>query len=264
MKNYSECVEVISVKKLFSDKYFRAKKLLNDWNKIKLKLEEMLERGLYNKTHTAKCAWAVLVMMETGIRVGNEKSAEGYLCVNAYDKNFKKNIKTYGLTTLLKKHCFVRNYSNSGRLYMNFVGKKSVSQSFIVESADLVRSYNWLFVNKLAKETLLDVTHYELTKFVKRYIGKKYSIKDIRTAKVNQVFIDTMTIYEALIESVKLTKKSEANKIAMEVVEVTAAKIGHTKQVCKSRYVSPNLFQYYKEYLYELLAKKKGYTFNNG
>ena len=256
MKNIKELTELIPVKKRFDDKYFRAKKIIEKRESIEHKLFDMLERGLYKRTHTALCSWAILVMMKTGIRLGNENSAEGYLCVNAYDKNFKKRVKTYGITTLLKKHCLVKVYKKAKAnscLYLNFTGKKAVQQKFIITNERLIESFKWLFVKKEKNGTLLDITHYELTKFVKRYIGKNFSVKDIRTAKVNQVFMDTMNIYESLIESVVLTKKSEANKIAMEIVEVTAAKIGHTKQVCKSRYVSPNLFNYYKGYLYELL-----------
>jgi len=250
-------IESIPVKKRLDDKYFRAKKIIERWDKIYTIMEGILERGIYNRTVPAQCAWAVMIMMKTGIRVGNETSAEGYLCVNAYANDFRKKVKTYGVTTLLIEHCYVEPSGDEEMLVLNFAGKKNVIQFFLIKDKILITGFRWLLGSKKPKDTLLDITHYDLTKFVKKHIGRKYSIKDIRTAKVNKVFIDIITKNDSTIVGLKLTKKSVANKAAMLAIAHTAEKIGHTKGVCKSRYVSPNLFTYYKEYLYELLEGNK-------
>ena len=49
-----------------------------------------------------RCAFASLLMMLYGVRIGNEGSAEGY--VSGLEKNEGEIVQTYGTTTLLKEH----------------------------------------------------------------------------------------------------------------------------------------------------------------
>jgi len=216
----------------------------------------ILDRGLYKRTEYAQCAWAILIMMKTGIRVGNEKSSEGYMCINAYSDNFKRQIKTYGVITILKEHCQIKNYKRRDyrELILSFAGKKNVEQTLIVGNKKLIDAFIWLTHPKENNQKVLDVTHYDLTKFVKRHLGGKFTIKDIRTAKVNKLFIQNVA---GSSEGIIFSKKSEVNKYMGSVIELTAEEIGHTKGVCKSAYVSPHLFNYYKGYLLELLNRSK-------
>jgi len=234
-------IELVSSSNRFSDKFSRAKKLLNNWDNIEEKLFRILNRGFNNLSHNFLCSWAVLVMMKTGIRVGNEKSAEGYVSINKYSKHFNKKIKTYGITTILIRHCKIVD----NRVVLNFIGKKAVEQTFVIEDEYLVNSFRAISYGKGKNDRVLNISHYDLTKFVKKYIGKKYCIKDIRTARVNLEFIREMKNNE----NVKFTTKRDNNRLIMNCVEKVANKIGHTKAVCKNSYISKELITIWKNKL---------------
>ncbi|MEW5323906.1 hypothetical protein V2J23_18175, partial [Geobacillus thermoleovorans] len=76
-------------------------------------------------------AVALLVVISTGIRIGNEDSAEGYVSDLKYSDNYGKEVNTYGLATLRQEHVHVRN----GIVHFDFVGKKQVDNSFKLNPA---------------------------------------------------------------------------------------------------------------------------------
>lgn len=222
----------------FSNKYNRAQRLIKRWDKLKGKMERKIVKG-NGWTKSARLAYAVLLMMETGIRIGNESSAEGYVSINKFSDYYNKVVKTYGCTTLLREH--IRFYK--GRMCMTFLGKKQVEIKTCTTNKVLVEYgreyYDW----KENGELFLDITAYELGKFIRRTIGKKFQPKDIRTAKVNLEFIENLRFNSTV------GKKSDINKICKEVLTDTAEFAGHTVTVCKSKYVSPILFSSYKDTL---------------
>lgn len=233
-------VYAVSKSNRFDTKESRAKKLLLQWSELYTKMLDMVDRGTnVTMTYTAKCAWAVAVMMHTGIRVGNEASAEGYICVNAYKDQCGLKVKTYGLTTLLAKHCKIKNIKGNKVVVLNFVGKKLEDQTFIITDKFLVFGAEVLLSDKQKEDTLLDIGHYDLTKFVKKRIGKNFTIKDIRTAKVNSMFINRAE--KIINEGISFGNKNEAKKFAVKIIEDVAENIGHTKAVCRRSYVSKEL-----------------------
>lgn len=243
----------ISSSRTFDKKESRAKKLLMMWEELDKKLFGILERGINSEevSYNAKCAWAVLVMMQTGIRVGNEDSAEGYISINPHSENCGKMVQTFGLTTLLIKHCQI---IAPNHLVFNFTGKKQVEQNLLVTDPMLVYAFKRIHDARCSESTLLDgIEHYDLTKFVKKHIGKNFTIKDIRTARVNELFIDNMLD----LDVTGITTKSDMNKKLSEAIEKTAMQIGHTKGVCKTSYISKELLAYCKEYMDEMLQVNK-------
>src|SRR5579863_10210435 len=132
----------------YSDKNNRAAKLISIWDDLTEKFSRMTERG-NGESDTARHAYGLLLMMETGIRVGNESSAEGWISENqivARKSNKEKGIKkgdviwqhekfgelvqTYGLTTLLNKHVRLKK----DKLILSFTGKKLVDQRLTVKN----------------------------------------------------------------------------------------------------------------------------------
>jgi len=228
----------------FKFKHNRAQKIIDQWDLLKEKLIGMILRGGC-ETHTSKCAYAVLLMMHTGIRVGNEKSAEGYICENTYHEKFGKKIKTYGLTTLRVQHV----KRTSWVLYLNFLGKKGVKNALYTNQSQLVFFAKILLKDKKPINLFIDITPYELTKFVKRYVGKNYSPKDIRTAYVNKEF--KMTIDDKLksLRNRQVKTRSDINKVISNSVEEVAERVGHTKSICRSAYLSKDMLESYKEYM---------------
>lgn len=242
-------MEYMSTSNRFTDKYARAFKLWTKWGNMYDKFERMLWRGYTQKTITMQCAWAVMVMMKTGIRVGNEKSAEGYVSINKWSEHFNKTIKTYGLTTLLKEHCYVR----AGKLFMYFTGKKAVKQYFVIDDENLVLVYQHLTTGKKKTDRILDISHYDLTKFVKKSVGKNFTVKDFRTAVVNKIFVEN--IPKTITAFGEINRRVEINKLISMNFDLTAAMIGHTKSVCKTAYVSKNLVNFWRNELEEKLAE---------
>ena len=115
-----------SAKANYEDKHNRMVKLALRFEELSEKFDRMIEKGGY-VTDTARCALACKMMMYTGIRIGNEGSAEGY--ITKPHPNSKKEpefVQTYGLTTLLPEHVLVKGR----KVFLNFIGKKQVENSF--------------------------------------------------------------------------------------------------------------------------------------
>ena len=225
----------------YTNKYNRAQKLINNWDSIRVKMERMVTRG-NGKTKLSQRAWLILLIMETGIRVGNRVSADGYISKNKYGKYFEKKVRTFGATTLKVKHCKVKD----GVLSISFLGKKQVSVSVKTNNKILLKYFPELVKGKVAGDDLTSEEARFLNGFLKKRVGR-YSAKDLRTAKVNLIYSSNAQFPDAI------KNKSEANKIVKDVLVETAKLAGHTPGVCKSRYVSPDLIFFYKETLLSLM-----------
>lgn len=215
-----------------SNKFNRVAKLATMFEDIDYKMSGMLKRGNYT-TDTARCALAVKLLMYTGVRVGNETSAEGYMTKpHPFSKAEPKFVKTFGLTTLKHEHVEVK--SDKAKLF--FVGKKQVDNYYEVKDKEVVKALKTL--TKQEMDTLLGVSHYQLTKFIKRYVGNQFSPKDFRTLRAN------MYAYEVAssIAWEELTRKSDVKKQVRHVCEKVAEKLCNTPTVCKKSYIDDNLF----------------------
>lgn len=221
----------------FKTKENRAAKLISMWPALKRKMEQMVIRGR-GRTDQARLAYAVLMMMETGIRVGNEDSAEGFICENKYHPNYGKEVQTFGLTTLQHKHIVYERHKN--RIILEFVGKKSVDQRLSTTNPILFRFCPLQKPHETSDQPWLNIAYEDLRKFVKRYVGRQFKPKDIRTAKVNILFVDRFANRHAPLFA-SATTKSSRKKILSQCVEEVAEEIGHTKGVCRSAYLSKPL-----------------------
>lgn len=233
----------------FRSKDNRTAKLLNYWDTVKAMMERYVVAG-HGRTLRARTAYGVLLMMETGIRIGNETSAEGYTTKPHPKSKVKpKFVKTYGLTTLTKDHVYVGN----GILHLEFLGKKSVQQELRTSNEVLVEYFNRVIDNGAG--TFLGIDYSDIYKFIKKSIGKKFKPKDIRTAAVNLLFM--RKVAKSGIMKKPWERKGDINKAFKMAVDATAAEIGHTPGVCKSAYLSKSLQSVIKEKLYARLAERK-------
>ena len=199
----------------------RSAKLLNRWPELTAKFERMVQAG-NGRTETARLAYAVLLIMKTAIRVGNEESAEGRVSINKWSPNFGQSVQTYGVTTLRNSHVV----KCEAGLHLTFVGKKAVEQKLFTDNPTL-KEY---CPQGPADELWLGIEYPTLFAFVKRCVGDAFTPKDIRRAKVNKVFLE-------LLSEVETVNK----KTIRSLIEKTAEIIGHTKAVCKRSYLSPIL-----------------------
>ena len=176
-KKYKFCR---TIGKSYGDKFNRMVKLAYQFDKLDSKFDGMIDRG--NGTSVqARLALACKLMMHTGIRIGNESSAEGY--TTKPHPNSKKEpqfVQTYGLTTMLPQHVII----GPRKTCLNFIGKKQVENSFIL-TGKLAKRVNLLCRTAEDFETLFEISAYELTKFIKTHVGVQFSPKDFRTMRAN-------------------------------------------------------------------------------
>lgn len=217
-----------SAKCSYKDKWNRAVKLASMFESLSEKLDGIIERGSY-VTDNARLALACKMMMYTGIRIGNEDSAEGYMTKpHPYSKEEPKFVKTYGLTTLLPGHVEFRGR----KAYVAFLGKKHVDNTFVVtgelakQLRTLARAYNG--------NTLFGITDYELTKFIKRYVGSRFTPKDFRTMRANMYAWEKI---EEILSRESPSTKKERNAEVREIAEFVSDKLNNTPAVCKRSYV---------------------------
>lgn len=218
-----------------ANKFNRVAKLASMFNEIDDKMNGFIKRGTV--THHARCAIAVRLMLHTGIRIGNESSAEGYMTKpHPNSKVEPKFVQTYGLTTLSRDHVLVKK----GKLYINFVGKKQVDNSFIITNG-LVSQVKTLVSNN-ESNTLLGITAYELTKFIRKYVGKQFTPKDFRTLRANIEAWKAFKLVQAL-PAVQYKKdfNAEIKSIAVHVSEC----LNNTPGVCKKSYIDDMLFTHH-------------------
>ena len=202
-----------------SDKHNRVQRLVDNWDLIKNKMIHFIEAG-QGTSLRARCAYGVLLMMETGIRIGNESSAEGYICDQKHHQDYGKTVKVYGLTTLLPEHI----NKNDKWLRISFLGKKAVEQSLHTSHSILLQYANTINLYH-GKSTWLGIDYGDMYSFIKRSLGNFYKPKDLRTAAVNVIFVQnvenmpevlapsTKTLPSHLISISNISRKGDINKL---------------------------------------------------
>lgn len=219
----------------YEDKFNRAVKLAQRFDELERKFDRMIAKGSY-VTDAARCALACKMMMHTGIRIGNESSAEGYV-TKPHPRSGKEPefVQTYGLTTMLPGHVLLKGK----KAYINFIGKRQVENSFVVDG-ELARQVREMLKTVEQGETLFEVTEYELTKFIKRYVGRRFMPKDFRTMRAN---MHAWEKFEEIRGRELPSTKSEHNREVREICEYVAEKLNNTPGVCKKSYIDDRLWE---------------------
>lgn len=214
------------------NKWNRAAKLAYRFDELDKKFRCIVDRGNAYTEH-ARCALALLLMMHTGIRVGNEGSAEGYMTVpHPHSKKKPEFVKTYGLTTLLKQHFVIGRKS----VKISFVGKKQVDNYFTITDPQLVTQLKFMFLYSQT-DTAFGITDYMLTKFIKKYVGKGFSPKDFRCMRANLYAWEVA----ADLSWDEMETKKEFRESLKVVFCAVSEKLNNTPGVCKKSYVCPEL-----------------------
>lgn len=216
-------------------KHKRMVKIAVRFSELSEKFDRMIEKGNYVSLY-ARCALACKMMMYTGIRIGNEGSAEGYMTKpHPNSKKEPEFVQTYGLTTLLPEHVMV---DMDGSVHLNFLGKKQVENSFTVKGL-LAAQVREVLSTVGEGETLFEVTVRDLTQFIKRHVGRQFTPKDFRTLRAN------MCAYEKFSEILKRplpATKSEFNAEVKEICTYVSENLNNTPGVCKKSYIDALLW----------------------
>jgi DNA topoisomerase IB len=214
-------------------KFNRITRIAERYDKITNHLKKLIyQNSLEFPANKEYClAVASLLIIETGIRIGNEDSAEGF--ISEYKEKGKKVLaKTYGLTTLLQEHV----EDDNGIIKFDFTGKKHVENKFTLskEMSEYVRH-----IRRSNYTPFFNTNDGELTTFIKNETSPYLSSKDFRTFRAN-VF--------GYLEAVKLPKpvtKKERRERIREVCEKVSVKLNNTHAVVKTSYLDPDLFDYF-------------------
>lgn len=222
----------------YSNKFNRCAKLHAMSSSIKDKMDSFLKIDAV--THRSTCALATKLLLMTGIRIGNEDSAEGY--VSKRSDALGRTIQTFGLTTLRKKHFTFRN----GLCYITFVGKREVKQTYKIGDAMLIRQIKKV-MNSSESDLFLNVTDYDLRKFIQKSVGRNFSPKDFRTLYANVMASD---MHLQLMKDSRPLTKTELNNEINIICDYVALQLGNTRGVCKKSYINSELFEYHADKRY--------------
>ena len=140
--------------------------------------------------------------------------------------------KTYGLTTLRRKHLILLN----GRYHFSFVGKSNINHSI-----EIPEKY-WVYLNKTGGNKLLfthpdgsEVSSEELNDYLRLNMGE-YTCKDFRTYSANVLFI------KSFLKNSKLGNKPK--KIVLQSIDSTASQLGHSRSISRKSYISSGVIDY--------------------
>lgn len=167
----------------------------------------------------------VLVLDETGIRIGNQQYA---------DRN-----GTYGLSTLRRKHLEVAG----NELLFTYRGKSKQDREVNITDPDLTR-----FIKQAAEQPGYEIFRYqdedgqwqsvdseELNAFLHHHLGKKFSSKDFRT------WVASRLALELHVEALEVINKHPQRKLSATLVRLVADELGNTPSVCRNYYLHPKI-----------------------
>ena len=192
--------------------------------------------GLYSKNYII--ANMFIIMKDLNIRVGNEKYLEENDSVGlcTLSKSHYKKVKT--------KESNTSNTSNVHKFI--FKGKKGIIHEKILLPKHITFIENIISLpgkslfkysnesNEKGNKDYKKVTADDLNQFLKEYVDKYMSCKDIRTYCANTIF---KREYSKLIKSGINPKKAR-----IEATKITANELGNTPKVCRDSYIDPMLY----------------------
>lgn len=175
-------------------------------------------------------ATAVRLLEITLIRVGN--------------KEYARTNRSYGLTTLNKRHLEV----DGAALSFAFRGKSGVDHKVSVRDrrlAAVVRALRDLPGQQLFKYRdeeggLVAIGSDDVNAYIRDAMGEQFSAKDFRT------WAGTVSAARALRDMEAPTSPTDAKKKITVCVKAVAGLLGNTPTVCRSSYVHPAVFELYE------------------
>lgn len=189
---------------------------------------DLSRRGL---TREKVLATAVRLLELTLIRVGN--------------KEYAKQNKSYGLTTLTKRHVDV----DGTALKFRFKGKSGVEHDVHLRDrrlAGVLRSMRDLKGQTLFKWTDADGTVHpvesaDVNAYIREAAGEDFTAKDFRT------WAATVSAARALCLEGPPETKTAAKKALNRCTKAVAGLLGNTPTVCRSSYIHPKVMETFAE-----------------
>ena len=163
-------------------------------------------------------------------------------------ERYVKESRTYGVTTLTRRHVAVRG----NRVSISFRGKHNVQvRTTLVDDELAVALRDLLAVQKGGRVfryrredgTLANLTSRHLNEYVKEHMGDEFTAKDFRTW--GGTLLAAIGLAErALRDGFPETPTDEKRSVAA-VMRWVGQQLGNTPSVCRASYVSPAVIDQY-------------------
>jgi DNA topoisomerase-1 len=198
------------------------------------KLRERVDRDLKKPgLHRDKVLATVVRLLETTlIRVGNDEYA--------------KTNKSFGLTTLRKKHVDVHGTEvdfkfkgKSGVLHRTHLRDRRLAR-IVREIGDLPGQRLFKYVDETGE--LHDVESADVNAYLREALEGDFTAKDFRT------WAGTTSAAQLLLQiDPPPTTKAEVKKAVVGAVKRVAGRLGNTPAVCRSAYIHPKVLDAFSE-----------------
>lgn len=161
------------------------------------------------------------------------------------DERYAKKNKTYGIATLRRKHLTI----TGDEMIFEYRGKwgqmqrKCVTDARlreIVEECTALPGYE-IFKYYNEEGEIKDVKSRELNAYIKEVMGEEFTAKDFRT------WAGTLIAALKLAELGAAEDEKLANKNILQAVDAVAERLGNTRDIARSSYVSPRVIEHYLE-----------------
>ena len=202
-------------------------------DKIRSDIKKQLNKKNFEINKETLIAIILYLIDNCNFRVGCEK--------------YKKLYKSYGVTTLNKKHLKFGKKT----VEIEFNGKKGVLNKAILKNKKMCSMLKILcskngdeFLFEYDKEHKLHVTEKHVNQFLKKY-DPKIKVKMFRTWNANMILMKEILNYPTP------ESKSNADKNLKQIIEAAAEQLHHTKSVSKSSYMNNKIIDLYKDNLEE-------------
>src|ERR671929_1497532 len=161
------------------------------------------------------------------------------------DERYAKKNKTYGIATLRRKHLTIRGnemifeYRGKwGKIQRKAVTDRQLRR--VVEECVALPGYE-IFKYYDESGELRDVKSRDLNAYVKEVIGEEFTAKDFRTWAGTLI----AAIKLAELGATEDVKQSEKNVLV--AVDTVAERLGNTRDIARSSYISPRVIDHYME-----------------
>jgi len=192
---------------------------------LRLQMQKDLARPQLDKTKVV--ALVLMLMDRSYMRVGN--------------KEYAKENKTYGLTTLRDKHVQV----SGGEVRFAFVGKKGVAHDLTIQDRKLARLVQkckeipgqHLFQYYAPDGHRAELESGDVNEYLQQVTGLQLSAKDFRT------WGGTVKMVECLEAVINEEPEFPKPKTLKRAIKDVAQELGNTPTVCSKYYIHPQVVE---------------------
>jgi DNA topoisomerase-1 len=186
--------------------------------------------ALEQLTRERVLAVVVRLINDLYFRVGSEESVKRY--------------RTYGVTTLRKRHLEIKK---NGRLVFSFIGKHHIKHRRIVVDSELALLLNDMkkiggarLFNYIGEDgKVYPIKPRDVNEYIKAATGPEFSAKDFRT------WGGTLRAAIELAEIGRAEDDREARHNLVKAIKRVAEHLGNTPTVCRGSYIHPAVLESY-------------------